>query len=133
MEAKKELSKNLSKMKFMQRIEQAEQRQQQEQALARELRDSHWSTSGVGKGIALPDDQNVALSRKPGRRSFGGFNPNVENIGKAPAPVAPPPAQEAPDVSDAEMAQRYDKRKGSDNPYGPRGRNDKKKKRSHDD
>ncbi|XP_030281033.1 M-phase phosphoprotein 6 [Sparus aurata] len=117
------LSKNLLRMKFMQRGLDAETKKQLEEDEKRIISDEHWY-------LDLPElkaKENLIIEEKSfvpcedlkyGRISFKGFNPEVE---KLMALMNPKEEEEEPeevsrmqtDVTDEEMALRYESLVGS--------------------
>ncbi|XP_029909358.1 M-phase phosphoprotein 6 [Myripristis murdjan] len=119
------LSKNLLRMKFMQRGLDAETRKQLEEEEKRIISDEHWY-------LDLPElkaKENLIIEErsfvpcedlKYGRMSFKGFNPEVEKLmvlmnGKDEAEEAEEEdlSTMQTDVTDEEMARRYESLVGS--------------------
>nr|XP_061780970.1 M-phase phosphoprotein 6-like [Nerophis lumbriciformis] len=118
------LSKNVLRMKFMQRGLDAETKKQLQDDEKRIISDEHWY-------LDLPEQQskeNFIVEEKSfvpfeelryGRMSFKGFNPEVEklmtlmNPNQAKQEVNPNAGQMLTDVTDEEMALRYQSLVGS--------------------
>ncbi|KAM3609972.1 uncharacterized protein V6R79_023398 [Siganus canaliculatus] len=119
------LSKNLLRMKFMQRGLDAETKKQLEEDEKRIISDEHWY-------LDLPElkaKENVILEEKSfvpcedlrfGRVSFKGFNPEVEKLMALLNPAEQQQQEEEKergqmqtDVTDEEMALRYESLVGS--------------------
>ncbi|CAB4021580.1 M-phase phospho 6 [Paramuricea clavata] len=114
---RKSLSKNLLKMKFMQRTEEAKLRQQLEDEEKREIDEAHWVLDNVEGAredmIEYETSYVVCEDLVPtGRMSFKKFNPAVEKLFKeltAQKELAECEVREMEDtVSDEQMAERYD-------------------------
>ncbi|XP_053741709.1 M-phase phosphoprotein 6 [Synchiropus splendidus] len=114
------LSKNLLRMKFMQRCMDAETKKQLEEDERRIISDEHWY-------LDLPElksKESIIIEEKSfvpfedlmyGRMSFKGFNPEVEKLMKVMNPAREEERQEVDDigrmqtdVTDEEMALRYE-------------------------
>ncbi|KAM9807926.1 M-phase phosphoprotein 6 [Neosynchiropus ocellatus] len=114
------LSKNLLRMKFMQRCMDAETKKQLEEDEKRIISDEHWY-------LDLPElksKESIIIEEKSfvpfedlmyGRMSFKGFNPEVEKLMKVMNPAREEERQEdddigrmQTDVTDEEMALRYE-------------------------
>ncbi|XP_075884838.1 M-phase phosphoprotein 6 [Nelusetta ayraudi] len=116
------LSKNLLRMKFMQRGLDAETKKQLEEDEKRIISDEHWY-------LDLPElkaKENLIMEEKSfvpcedlryGRFSFKGFNPEVEKLMVLMNPKDKEEKEEEPveeigrmqtDVTDEDMAQRYE-------------------------
>ncbi|KAM7415207.1 hypothetical protein PAMA_019837 [Pampus argenteus] len=119
------LSKNLLRMKFMQRGLDAETKKQLEEDEKRIISDEHWY-------LDLPElkaKENIIIEEKSfvscedlfyGRMSFKGFNPEVEKLMALMNPKDPEEKREEEensrmqtDVTDEEMALRYESLVGS--------------------
>ncbi|XP_062246184.1 M-phase phosphoprotein 6 [Platichthys flesus] len=119
------LSKNLLRMKFMQRGLDDETKKQLEEDERRIISDEHWY-------LDLPElkaKENLIIEEKSfvpcedlkfGRMSFRGFNPDVEKLMTLMNPSEEGPAEEEEetsrmptDVTDEEMALRYESLVGS--------------------
>ncbi|XP_036961916.1 M-phase phosphoprotein 6 [Acanthopagrus latus] len=117
------LSKNLLRMKFMQRGLDAETKKQLEEDEKRIISDEHWY-------LDLPElktKENLIIEEKSfvpcedlkyGRISFKGFNPEVEKLMALMNPKEEEEEQEEvsrmqTDVTDEEMALRYESLVGS--------------------
>nr|XP_020471507.1 M-phase phosphoprotein 6 [Monopterus albus] len=120
------LSKNLLRMKFMQRGLDAETKKQLEEDEKRIISDEHWC-------LDLPElkaKENLIIEEKSfvpcedlkyGRMSFGGFNPEVEKLMAVMNPKDEEEKQEEEeelshmqtDITDEEMALRYESLVGS--------------------
>ncbi|XP_028392744.1 M-phase phosphoprotein 6-like isoform X2 [Dendronephthya gigantea] len=115
---RRSLSKNLLKMKFMQRTEEAKLRQQLEDEEKREIDEAHW----VLDNVEGAKDENV-IEYEPsyvvcedlvptGRMSFKRFNPAIEKLFQeltSQKELAECEAREREDTVTAEqMAERYD-------------------------
>ncbi|XP_040894369.1 M-phase phosphoprotein 6 [Toxotes jaculatrix] len=118
------LSKNLLRMKFMQRGLDAETKKQLEEDEKRIISDEHWY-------LDLPElkaKENLIIEEKSfvpcedlkyGRMSFKGFNPEVEKLMALMNPKDEEEEQEVEisrmqtDVTDEEMALRYESLVGS--------------------
>ncbi|XP_006641225.2 M-phase phosphoprotein 6 isoform X1 [Lepisosteus oculatus] len=117
------LSKNLLRMKFMQRGLDAEVKKQLEEEEKRIISDEHWY-------LDLPElkaKENFVIEERSfvpceeliyGRMSFGGFNPEVEKLMAAMKSQSKTEEDEEADkveadVSDEEMARRYETLVGS--------------------
>eukprot|EP01137_Pigoraptor_chileana_P002248 Opistho-2@40818 len=85
---KKELSKNLMAMKFMQRKHEADLKRQYAEQQQKAIDESHWKVevakqeehSEVAVEVSATDLHVEALTTVGGRRSFGNFNPVVEKL-----------------------------------------------------
>ncbi|XP_060932799.1 M-phase phosphoprotein 6-like [Limanda limanda] len=119
------LSKNLLRMKFMQRGLDEETKKQLEEDERRIISDEHWY-------LDLPElkaKENLIIEEKSfvpcedlmfGRVSFGGFNPEVEKLmtlmnpsDEGAAEEEEEPSRMPADVTDEEMALRYESLVGS--------------------
>ncbi|XP_019729558.1 M-phase phosphoprotein 6 [Hippocampus comes] len=118
------LSKNLLRMKFMQRGLDAETKKQLQEDEKRIISDEHWY-------LDLPEQrtqENLIVEEKSfvpfegllyGRMSFRGFNPEVEKLMALMNPHVGEPQADADagrmqtDVTDEEMALRYESLVGS--------------------
>ncbi|KAM9351714.1 M-phase phosphoprotein 6 isoform 3-T3 [Symphorus nematophorus] len=107
------LSKNLLRMKFMQRGLDAETKKQLEEDEKRIISDEHWNLIIEEKSFVPCEDL------KYGRFSFKGFNPEVEKLMVLMNPKDEEDKEEEDisrmqtDVTDEEMALRYESLVGS--------------------
>uniref|UniRef100_A0A7S2TWX5 M-phase phosphoprotein 6 n=1 Tax=Lotharella oceanica TaxID=641309 RepID=A0A7S2TWX5_9EUKA len=107
------LSGRLKAMKFMRRKAEAEERIKLEKERNRKRKAAQWTTDAADSGssslVIVDDDDPYATRFILGRRSFGGFNPNVEKINAEAMGKVRGKKMMKGAVSDAEMAQRYTK------------------------
>ncbi|XP_006860198.1 PREDICTED: M-phase phosphoprotein 6, partial [Chrysochloris asiatica] len=116
-EHRPKLSKNLLRMKFMQRGLDSETKKQLEEEEKKIISDEHWSLDLPElkeKESLIIEEQSFSLCEDLlyGRMSFRGFNPEVEKLmlqmnSKSKAEEVEDEAVEL-DVSDEEMARRYE-------------------------
>ncbi|XP_069312494.1 M-phase phosphoprotein 6 [Eulemur rufifrons] len=116
-ERKTKLSKNLLRMKFMQRGLDSETKKQLEEEEKKLIGEEHWYLdlpALTEKESFIIEEQSFLLCEDLlyGRMSFRGFNPEVEKLmlqmnAKNKAEVVEDKAKEV-DVSDEEMARRYE-------------------------
>jgi M-phase phosphoprotein-6 len=108
----KQLSSRLKDMKFMKRKEESNLRTKLEQERARDEESMRWTvTSAAGASVVVDDEDDApSMVRVPGRRSFGGFNQNVEKIVSdsklTVEQLAARAAAEQDSINDEEMASR---------------------------
>eukprot|EP00471_Norrisiella_sphaerica_P013974 CAMPEP_0184499998 /NCGR_PEP_ID=MMETSP0113_2-20130426/43285_1 /TAXON_ID=91329 /ORGANISM="Norrisiella sphaerica, Strain BC52" /LENGTH=210 /DNA_ID=CAMNT_0026888171 /DNA_START=9 /DNA_END=641 /DNA_ORIENTATION=- len=107
------ISPRLAKMKFMKRKSEAERARKMQKALTRKRKASQWTCNDPDLGeaslIILDEDESFKNRFMLGRRSFGGYNVNIENVNATAIGGARAKAQLKGSVSDEQMAQRYDK------------------------
>ena len=105
----RELSDNLRKMKFMQRKNERDLREKLARERETKMKESHWvlaSVEGLGGGLRVEIDErseDVGL----GRRSFGGFNPDIERLTAGKVLVMSEEKEKEEQISAKEMAARY--------------------------
>lgn len=117
-ERKTKLSKNLLRMKFMQRGLDSETKKQLEEEERKMISDEHWYLDLPElkeKESFIIEEQSFSLCEDLlyGRMSFRGFNPEVEKLmlqmnSKNRAEAADEEETVEVDVSDEEMARRYE-------------------------
>lgn len=117
-ERKTKLSKNLLRMKFMQRGLDSETKKQLEEEERKMISDEHWYLDLPElkeKESFIVEEQSFSLCEDLlyGRMSFRGFNPEVEKLmlqmnSKNRAEAAEEDETVEVDVSDEEMARRYE-------------------------
>uniref|UniRef100_J3S4P4 M-phase phosphoprotein 6 n=1 Tax=Crotalus adamanteus TaxID=8729 RepID=J3S4P4_CROAD len=118
-DVKSKLSKNLLRMKFMQRGLDSETKKQLEEEEKKIISEEHWFLDRPElkeKESLIREERSFVMCEDLlyGRMSFKGFNPEVEKLMvqmnsryKTEDPAEEKNAKEA-DVSDEEMARRYD-------------------------
>ncbi|XP_021026393.1 M-phase phosphoprotein 6 [Mus caroli] len=117
-ERKTKLSKNLLRMKFMQRGLDSETKKQLEEEERKMISDEHWYLDLPElkeKESLIVEEQSFSLCEDLlyGRMSFRGFNPEVEKLmlqmnSKNQAEATEEDETVEVDVSDEEMARRYE-------------------------
>eukprot|EP00736_Rhodelphis_marinus_P005264 Rmarinus@m.21249 len=109
----RQLSDKLQSMKFMQRSAEAKLRSELEEERKRTKAESEWVAVQDSDHFIIETDTGHSMSLKTGRRSFGRFNPAVEELrNQKDQKRSSPATKQSTTVTDEQMAQQFVENQG---------------------